>query len=58
VAVFEIQSEMNAVATSVPARRCRGSLPMRFMMFSAIRRWRSHCCMAAAIPIPPANRKM
>ena len=43
---------------SMPASRRRGSLPMRSMMPSAMRRWRSHCCMAAAMPIPPANRKM
>ena len=58
VAVLEIHSEMKAVAPRMPASSRRGSLPTRSMIPRAIRRWRFHCCMAAAIPMPPAKRKM
>ncbi len=58
VAVLVIHSEMKAVAARTPARRRRGSVPIFSMMPSAIRRWRFHCCIAAAIAMPPAKRKM
>ncbi len=58
VAVFEIQSETKAVAASTPASRPRAWAPIAERMASARRRWRSHACIAAAIPMPPAKRKM
>ena len=58
VAVLEIQSEMEAVATSMPSSRRFGSVPMARMMCSATRRWSLHCSMAAPMAMPPRNRKM
>jgi hypothetical protein len=58
VAVFEIQSETDAVASSSPNSRRLGSVPTTRITASAMRRCRFHCCMAAAMPIPPRNRKM
>jgi hypothetical protein len=58
VAVLVIQSEMKAVAARTPASSRRGSVPIPCMMPSARRRWRFHCCIAAAIAMPPAKRKM
>ena len=58
VAVFEIQIETKAVAASTPASSRRGSVPIASMTPSAIRRWSPCCSIAAAIAMPPANRKL
>jgi hypothetical protein len=56
--VFEIHSDTVAVASRRPNSRRRASVPTTRITWSAIRRWRPHCCIAAAIPMPPRNRKM
>ena len=58
VAVFEIHSEMKAVAARKPNSRRRGSVPIARMITSAMRRCRFHCCIAAAMHMPPRNKKM
>ena len=59
VAVFEIHSETNAVAARKPSEQPRAArVPIARMMASAMRRCRSHCCMAAAMHMPPMKRKM
>ena len=48
VAVFEIQSEMPAVATSIPKSRRLGRVPMARMMSSATRRPGSRVAVASS----------
>ena len=43
------------VASSTPSKRRRGRVPVKPMMDRAMRRWRFHCCIAAAIAMPPAK---
>ena len=58
VAVFEIHRLTNAVASMKPSTMRRGLTPMAEMMVSAMRRCRPHCCIDAAIIMPPRNRKL
>ncbi|OQA59728.1 MAG: hypothetical protein BWY45_00585 [Euryarchaeota archaeon ADurb.Bin294] len=58
VAVFEIQSEMKAVAIIKPRMICFGLVPVRRIIVRAILRCRFHFCMAAAMINPPRKRKM
>ena len=57
-AVFEIQRLINPVASINPRTMRAGLLPTRAMIASAIRRCKPHCCMEAAIIMPPRNRKL
>ena len=56
-AVLLIHSEMNAVATMNPSTMRRGLAPTPETIPSASRRCRFHSSMAAAIHMPPRNRK-
>lgn len=58
VAVFEIHRLMNAVASMNQSTMRRGLAPMTKMMPSAMRRCRPHCCMVAAISMPPRNSQL
>ena len=58
VAVFEIHMLMKPVPSMKPSTMRRGLDPMTAMMPSAMRRCRPHCCIDAAIIMPPRNRKL
>ena len=58
VAVFEIHRLTNAVASMKPSTMRRGLTPIAEMIVSAMRLCRPHCCIDAAIIIPPRNRKL
>jgi hypothetical protein len=56
-AVLEIHMVMKAVPSINPRTMRLGLVPIFDTIFKAMRRWRPHCCMEAAIHIPPRNRK-
>ena len=57
VAVLETHIDRNAVEIIIPRMICRGWVPTRRRVSSAIRRCRFHFCIAMAMRKPPRKRK-